>query len=118
LSELYTVLTNMLLTPEQIEEDALGNLGEVILPGAGGKLLIIAVMLSTIATLETTLIQVSRSLFAMGRDNTGPGAFGRVPPVRQTPVFATGVVAVVSLVLFVVSNYLGTVADVPHAPIT
>jgi amino acid transporter len=121
LFELYTILTNMLLTPEEIEGDAgnvLARLGDVILPGGGGKLLIIAVMLSTIATLETTLIQVSRSLFAMGRDNTVPAAFGRVHPVRQTPVFATGVVAVVSLVLFVVSNYLGTVADVLEAAIS
>jgi amino acid transporter len=54
----------------------------------------------------------------MGRDNTVPTAFGRVHPVRQTPVFATGVVAVVSLVLFVVSNYLGTVADVLEAAIS
>jgi amino acid transporter len=118
LFEIYTILSNMLLTPDQIEEDALGNLGDVILPGPGGKLLIIAVMLSTIATLETTLIQVSRSLFAMGRDNTVPAAFGRVHPTRQTPVFATGVVAVVSLVLFVVSNFLGSVADVLSAAIS
>jgi amino acid transporter len=121
LFELYTVLTNMLLTPEEIEGDAgnvLARLGDVIVPGPGGKLLIVAVMLSTIATLETTLIQVSRSLFAMGRDNTVPTAFGRVHPTRQTPVFATGVVAVVSLVLFVVSNFLGSVADVLSAAIS
>jgi amino acid transporter len=121
LFEVYTILSNMLLTPAEIEGDAgnvLARLGEVILPGPGGKLLIIAVMLSTIATLETTLLQVSRSLFAMGRDNTVPTAFGRVHPTRQTPVFATGVVAVVSLVLFVVSNFLGTVADVLSAAIS
>src|SRR3954471_7761713 len=121
LFELFTILTNMLLTPAEIEGDAgnvLARLGDVILPGAGGKLLIIAVMLSTIATLETTLIQVSRSLFAMGRDNTVPAAFGRVHPTRRTPVFATGVVAVVSLVLFVVSNFLGSVADVLSAAIS
>src|SRR5215212_2950820 len=121
LFELYTILTNMLLTPEEIEGEAgnvLARLGDVILPGPGGTLLIIAVMLSTIATLETTLIQVSRSLFAMGRDNTVPKAFGRVHPVRQTPVFATGVVAVVSLVLFVASNFLGSVADVLSAAIS
>jgi amino acid transporter len=75
-------------------------------------------MLSTIATLETTLIQVSRSLFAMGRDNTVPTAFGRVHPTRRTPVFATGVVAAVSLVLFVASNLLGSVADVLTAAIS
>jgi amino acid transporter len=121
LFEIYTILTNMLLTPAEIEGDTgnvLARLGDVILPGPGGKLLIIAVMLSTIATLETTLIQVSRSLFAMGRDNTVPAAFGRVHPIRQTPVFATVVVAVVSLVLFAVSNLLGSVADVLTAAIS
>jgi amino acid transporter len=121
LFELFTVLTNMLLTPAEIEGNSgnvLARLGDVILPGPGGKLLIVAVMLSTIATLETTLIQVSRSLFAMGRDNTVPKAFGRVHPIRQTPVFATGVVAVVSLVLFAVSNFLGSVADVLSAAIS
>src|SRR3954467_6758899 len=110
----------MLLTPEEIESEAgnvLARLGEVILPGPGGKLLIIAVMLSTIATLETTLLQVSRSLFAMGRDNTLPKAFGRVHPVRQTPVFATVAVAVVSLVLFVASMFLGSVGEILTAAI-
>jgi amino acid transporter len=121
LFELFTVLTNMLLPAKEIDANAgnvLARLGDVILPGPGGKLLIIAVMLSTIATLETTLIQVSRSLFAMGRDNTVPSAFGRVHPTRRTPVFATGVVALVSLVLFVVSNFLGSVADVLSAAIS
>src|SRR4051794_37081226 len=84
LFEVYTILSNMLLTPEQIEEDALGNLGEVIVPGAGGKLLIIAVMLSTIATLETTLIQVSRSLFAWAATTPcRPRSAGCTRPARR-----------------------------------
>jgi hypothetical protein len=41
-----------------------------------------------------------------------------VHPTRQTPVFATGVVAVVSLVLFAVSNFLGSVANVLEAAIS
>src|SRR3954452_12941029 len=63
LFEIFTVLTNMLLTPKEIDGNAanvLVRLGDIALPGGGGKILIIAVMLSTIATLETTLIQVSR----------------------------------------------------------
>jgi amino acid transporter len=96
----------------------LARLGDVVLPGAGGKLLIIAFMLSTIATLETTLIQVSRSLFAMGRDHTLPSAFGSVHPTRRTPVFATAVVAVVSLLLFVGANFLGSVGTVLSAAIS
>ena len=121
LFELFTVLTSMLLTPKEIDGNAgnvLARLGDVVWPGAGGKLLIIAFMLSTIATLETTLIQVSRSLFAMGRDHTLPSAFGSVHPTRRTPVFATVVVAVVSLLLFVGSNFLGSVSTVLTAAIS
>ena len=75
---LFTVVVNMDLTPAQIKGnsgDVLETLGNVVWSGAGGKLMIIAVMLSTIATLETTLIQVTRSLFSMGRERTLPSVF-------------------------------------------
>jgi amino acid transporter len=117
----FTVATNVLLSPEEIDGNAgnvLARLGDVVWPGPGGKLLVIAVMLSTIATLETTLIQVSRSLFAMGRDRTLPSRFGSVHPTRRTPVFATVTVAVVSLALFLASNLLGSVSDVLSAAIS
>ncbi|WP_308116538.1 hypothetical protein [Leifsonia poae] len=90
----------------------LGVLGEVIWPGVGGKILIVAVMLSTIATLETTLIQVTRTLFAMGRDHTIPAAFGHSHPKWRTPAFATLVVVGVSLVLFIGSNFLGSIGEI------
>lgn len=69
-------------------------------------------MLSTIATLETTLIQVTRTLFAMGRDHTIPAAFGHSHPKWRTPAFATLVVTGVSLVLFIGSNFLGSVGEI------
>jgi amino acid transporter len=87
-------------------------LGEEVWPGWGGKLLIVAVMLSTIATLETTLIQVTRSLFAMGRDRTMPQALGRVHRTWNTPHVAIAVVGAVALVMFVASNALGSVGDI------
>lgn len=115
LFEVFTIGINVMMTGDQIaasSDNVLGALGEVIWPGIGGKILIIAVMLSTIATLETTLIQVTRSLFAMGRDKTLPAAFGRAHKKWQTPAFATAVVALVSLVLFIGSNFLGSVGDI------
>lgn len=88
LFEVFTIAVNVILTDRQIQDNGanvLGVLGEEIWPGWGGKLLIVAVMLSTIATLETTLIQVTRSLFAMGRDRTMPEALGRVHRKWNTP---------------------------------
>jgi len=73
---------------------------------------VVAVALSTIATLETTLIQVTRTLFAMGRDHTIPKAFGRIHPRWRTPAFATLIVVAVSIILFVGSNLLGSVGEI------
>jgi amino acid transporter len=95
LFEVFTIAVNVVLSSTQIQENeanVLAVLGEEIWPGWGGKLLIVAVMLSTIATLETTLIQVTRSLFAMGRDRTMPSALGKVHREWNTPWVAVAVV--------------------------
>ena len=115
LFEVFTIATLVMLPTETIEDNSaniLSVLGDVVWPGIGGKILIVAVALSTIATLETTLIQVTRTLFAMGRDRTIPFAFGRINRRWKTPVFATLVVVGVSVVLFVGSNFLGSVGDI------
>jgi amino acid transporter len=115
LFEVFTIAIIMVLPGTTISHSSgniLATLGQAVWPGLGGKLLIIAVMLSTIATLETTLIQVTRSLFAMGRDRTLPKRFGMVHPRWRTPAFATGVVAGVSLLLFIGSNFLGSIGTI------
>ncbi|MFM9695995.1 APC family permease [Streptomyces europaeiscabiei] len=115
LFEVFTIAVNVILTDTQIQENdanVLAVLGEEVWPGLGGKLLIVAVMLSTIATLETTLIQVTRSLFAMGRDRTMPEALGRVHRTWNTPYVAIAVVGGVALVMFVASNALGSVGEI------
>jgi amino acid transporter len=114
LYEIFTIAINLVMTNGAIQTnstDVLSVLGQDVWPGLGGKLLVIAVMLSTIATLETTLIQVTRTLFAMARDRTMPGILGRIG-TRGTPWVATLVVAVVSLCLFVGSNYIGSLDKV------
>ncbi|MEV6760420.1 APC family permease [Streptomyces sp. NPDC051105] len=115
LFEVFTIAVNVILSADQIAENdanVLAVLGEEIWPGWGGKLLIVAVMLSTIATLETTLIQVTRSLFAMGRDRTMPAALGKVHRTWNTPYVAIAVVGAVALVLFIASNALGSVGEI------
>ncbi|HEY4022647.1 MAG TPA: APC family permease [Pseudonocardiaceae bacterium] len=111
----FTVLVNLLLTSDAVSGNS-GNLlfvlGQAIWPGIGGKILSIAAMLSTVATLETTLIQVTRTMFAMGRDRTLAGAFGRTHRKWRTPWLATIVVGGVSVLLFVLSNLLGSVGTI------
>jgi amino acid transporter len=115
LFEVFTIAVEVILPAKTIAHsngNLLSILGDEIWPGIGGKILIIAVALSTIATLETTLIQVTRTLFAMGRDHTIPLAFGRANKRWRTPAFATIVVTCVSLILFVGSNFLGSIGEI------
>jgi amino acid transporter len=115
LYEIFTVATNLAMPAKTIQNnagDVLSVLGQIVWPGTGGKLLVIAVMLSTIATLETTLIQVTRTLFAMSREDTLPRFLSRIHHSRQTPWLATIAVAVVSLGLFIGSNYIGSVSKI------
>jgi amino acid transporter len=116
LFEAFTIAVNVVLTAEEIGAgggaDTISLLGNAIWPGVGGKLLVVAVILSTVATLETTLIQVSRTLFAMGRDRTVPAAFGTVHRRWNTPWVAIAVVGAVALALFVAANALGSVGDI------
>ncbi|MFF5139768.1 APC family permease [Streptomyces sp. NPDC013157] len=115
LFEVFTIAVNIILSSDQIaanDANVLAVLGDQVAPGWGGKVLIVAVMLSTIATLETTLIQVTRSLFAMGRDRTMPTALGRVHRTWNTPHVAIGVVGAVALVMFIASNALGSVGEI------
>ncbi|MER7517092.1 APC family permease [Streptomyces sp. NPDC126499] len=115
LFEAFTVAVNVLLTAEQIERggaNVLAVLGQEIWPGVGGKLLVLAVLLSTVATLETTLIQVTRSLFAMGRDRTLPAALGTVHRRWNTPWVAVVVVGAAALVMFAAAAAAGSVEQV------
>ncbi|MFE5630259.1 APC family permease [Streptomyces sp. NPDC056543] len=101
--EAFTVAVNVLLTSGQIQSagaNVLAVLGQEIWPGVGGKLLVVAVLLSSVATLETTLIQVTRSLFAMGRDRTMPAALGSVHRRWNTPWVAIAAVGGAALLMF------------------
>jgi amino acid transporter len=112
LFEVFTVATNLVLTSGQIQKndaDVLSVLGQAVWHGTGGKIIVIAVVLSTVATLETTLIQVTRTLFAMGRDNTLPKVLGHIHQKLKTPIVATACVTVFSLALFVGSQFVGSI---------
>lgn len=97
----FTISVNILIGTDVVRQNPdtfLTVLGDAVWPGWGGRLLVLAVLLSTVATLETSLIQATRTLFAMGRDRTLPPVFGRIHPRWRTPWAATAVVGAVALV--------------------
>jgi len=115
LFEVFTVASNMVLSPGIVEANSsniLGVMGQEVWPGTGGKLIVVAVLLSTVATLETQLIQVTRTMFSMGRDGTLAKKFGTVHGKYKTPVFATLTITVVGIGLFIGSQFIGSIGKI------
>lgn len=108
LFELLQVVFQMGLTPKQItaaSTNLLPVIGDMIFPRPWGNIAILAVMISTVATLETSLLQASRTLFAMGRDSVLGEKFGQLHPRFKTPWLAGIVMGIISLLLFIVSSF-------------
>lgn len=78
----------------------------------GGYAAALALILSSIATLETTMLQFSRTLFAMGRDRTLPGYFGEVHARTVTPVRTMYLLLAVGLLMIFASSLLPSIASI------
>jgi amino acid transporter len=88
------------------------SVAERILPAPWGSLAILAVLLSSIGTLETNVLQFTRTLFAMARDGVFPERYARVHAVHQTPWISTVLVTAIGLVLLLLSSALSSVATI------
>ena len=113
--ELFTVAAQLSMSEKTIAASSANVLQQmgVQLYGPGwGNIMVLAVALSTIATLETTLLQVTRTLFSMGRDGVISGRFGVVHAKWKTPYLASIVITILSLLLFIMSNFLSSVSAV------
>jgi amino acid transporter len=77
--------------------DAFAN---AILPRPWGDIAIIVVIVSTIGTLEASLLVVSRTLMSMSRDRVISTRFAELNPRFQTPWFGSIVMGLISLALF------------------
>lgn len=86
-------------------------LGRAALPAPWSSIAILAVLLSTLATIETQLLQCTRLLFSMARDGTVSPAMGRLHPKFRTPWVAGFAVAAASLLLFAASSTVSSVSD-------
>ncbi len=66
-------------------------------------LMVLAVLSSTIATTQTTLLPSSRLTFSMARDGVFPKAFGLVHHAWRTPWFGTIITSLLALVVIILS---------------
>lgn len=88
---LIQVSVQMGMKPADVEANSaqlLLALADAILPQPWGKIALLAVLLSTVGTIETQITQCSRLLFSMGRDQVVHEKFASVHPRFQTPWLA------------------------------
>ncbi len=78
----------------------------------GGLAAALALILSSVATLETTMLQFSRTLFAMGRDRALPTAFGVVQERTLTPVRTMYLLLVIGLIMIFVSSFMPSIGTI------
>jgi len=73
---------------------------------------VVAVMLSTVGTLETSILQFARTMFSMGRDNVFPARFARLHPSYRTPWLATLIITALGLILLFLSSFLPDISTI------
>lgn len=104
----------MTLTQQQII-DANANVlvvfANTILPRPWGDIAIIVVIISTVGTLETSLLTVSRTMLAMGRDRVLDPRFASLHPRFMTPWFGSILFAALALVLFAAAAVNSKLSD-------
>lgn len=97
-SEIATANTNILY--------AVAN---KLFPAPWNYLAVFSTILSTLGTIETQLLQFSRGMFAMARDDMFHRRYAAVHPEWKTPWLSTAVICGLGLLLLLGSTYLPSV---------
>lgn len=104
-------VTATLMTLSDSEIQASGTnvvfaVAEKLLPSPWSYLAIIAVMLSTVGTLETSILQFTRTMYAKGRDGVLHRRYAVLHKTWKTPWVATFGITLIGLVLlFLAAGY-------------
>ena len=109
------------LTDEEIfrsNSNILFALAEKIFPSPWSYIAIICTMLSTIGTIEGQILQFSRCVFAMSRDNILPHYLSVIHSKWQTPWAATLVMWALGIIFLFCSSFLPSVNAILKASIS
>ena len=87
-------------------------IADKLFPKPWSYLAVISTILSTIGTIETQILQFSRSMFAMARDNSLHPRYAKIHPEWQTPFVATLVIWGLGVFLLFSSSYMPTVKSI------
>lgn len=108
----FIVITQLALSDAEIQQyntNIIFAIAEKLFGKTWGYVAIIAVLLSTIGTVETQILQFTRTLFAKGRDGVLHTRYSELHPKWKTPYIAIFAIWIFGLVLLFVSSYLPTI---------
>lgn len=111
----FTVATQIALTDEEIQAagtNIILALSDKLFPSWFGYFVVLAVLLSTLGTLETTILQFTRTVFAKGRDGVLSPSLAVLHKEWKTPLMATLLIIFIGLLLLAVSSLSPTVTEV------
>lgn len=111
----FAVASLIVLPDQQIRNSGTNvvfAIAQKLFPSPWSYIAILAVMLSTLGTLETSILQFTRTLFAYGRDGMLHSRYARLHPTWHTPWIATLVIAVFGLALLFLASFVPTVGQI------
>jgi amino acid transporter len=114
------VIVLIVLTDDEIAKantNVLYAIADKLFPKPWSYLAVLSTILSTIGTNETQILQFSRSMFAMARDNMLHPRYSKIHPEWQTPWVATIVIWFLGLVLLFSSSHMKSVKDILESSI-
>ncbi|MFM8340261.1 MAG: APC family permease [Fluviibacter sp.] len=88
-----------------------------IFPAPWSYLAVFCTIVSTVGTIETQILQFSRSMFAMARDRMLNPVYARIHPEWQTPWVATLVIWALGMALLLTSSYMPSVKAILQSSI-
>jgi len=109
------IVVLIVLTDDEIataNTNVLYAIANKLFPKPWNYLAVLSTLLSTIGTIETQILQYSRSMFAMSRDDMLQPRYARIHPEWQTPWVATLVIWFLGVLLLLCSSYLPSVKKI------
>jgi amino acid transporter len=109
----FSIAVLLSLTDSEIkasETNVLFAIANKLFPKPWSYLAVLSVLLSTIGTLETSILQFTRTLFALGRDKVLHPRHAKLHQTWNSPWVATLVIWLVGMALLLLSSNFSTVA--------
>jgi amino acid transporter len=114
------VVVLIVLTDDEIQianTNVLYAIANKLFSSPWAYLAVLSTILSTIGTIETQILQFSRSMFAMSRDKMLHPRYAKIHPEWQTPWIATLVIWGLGVLLLFTSSFMPSVKSILESSI-